>query len=271
MTDPHPTRSFYPTPAWLIFGLLVVEGLLWLSERYRWFGFNLHRGWTVLIAVAVVGVAMLVMLGWFIVALYFRWGFQFSIRSLLVLTIAVAVPFSWLAVEMKEARNQQETAGAIERLGGTVAWSDPSGPMWLRGLLGDDSIEQDRFVYHVYLGNTSITDADLKNVKGMNRLRYLFLNGTRVSDGGLENLTGLTKLHALSLHGIQLSDAGLKPLAGLTQLQSLDLVGTHVTDDGLKTLDGLNRLEFLFLEGTKVTDKGLKKLQQALPNCKITR
>ena len=35
MTDPIPTRRrFYPTPAWLIFGLLVVEGLLWLSERY---------------------------------------------------------------------------------------------------------------------------------------------------------------------------------------------------------------------------------------------
>ena len=37
MTDPIPTRRrFVPTPSWLIFGLLVVEGLLWLSERYRW-------------------------------------------------------------------------------------------------------------------------------------------------------------------------------------------------------------------------------------------
>ena len=36
MTDPTRTRRpFYPTPTWLIFGLLVVEGLLWLSERYR--------------------------------------------------------------------------------------------------------------------------------------------------------------------------------------------------------------------------------------------
>ncbi len=68
MTDPTPTRRrFYPTPAWLIFGLLVVEGLLWLSERFHWPAW--HKGYAVLIGVACVGVAMLVMLGWF-VAIY---------------------------------------------------------------------------------------------------------------------------------------------------------------------------------------------------------
>ena len=89
MTDPTPTRRFRPTPAWLVLALLVVEGLLWLSERYEWFWFNEKKGWTVLIAVAVVGVALLVMLLWFIASLLFRWRFQFSIRSLLVLTVAV--------------------------------------------------------------------------------------------------------------------------------------------------------------------------------------
>ena len=39
--DSIPTRgSFRPTPAWPIFGLLGVEGLLWLSVRCRWFWFN---------------------------------------------------------------------------------------------------------------------------------------------------------------------------------------------------------------------------------------
>jgi hypothetical protein len=93
MTDPTRTRRrFRPTPAWLIVGSLVVEGLLWLSERYTWFWFNEKKGWTVLIAVAAVGVAMLVMLLWFIASLVCRWRFQFSIRSLLVLVLAVAIP-----------------------------------------------------------------------------------------------------------------------------------------------------------------------------------
>ncbi len=74
MTDPTPTRrSFYPTPAWLIYGLVVVEGLLWLFERYRWFWFNEKKGWTALIAVVVVGVTTLVMPGWFVVGLVCRW------------------------------------------------------------------------------------------------------------------------------------------------------------------------------------------------------
>ncbi len=83
-------RWYRLTPDRFVIGLLVVEGLLWLSERFQWFSFNEHKGWTVLIGVAVVGAAFLLMLLWFIASLLFRWRFQFSIRSLLVLTIADA-------------------------------------------------------------------------------------------------------------------------------------------------------------------------------------
>jgi hypothetical protein len=61
----QPTRCTRPTPAWLIYGLLVVEGLHWLSERYRWFWFNERKGWTVLVAVSSVGVTMLIISAWF--------------------------------------------------------------------------------------------------------------------------------------------------------------------------------------------------------------
>jgi hypothetical protein len=46
---------------------------------------------------------MLLMLVWFAIALVFGWRFQFSIRSLLVLTATAAVPCSWLSWEMKRA------------------------------------------------------------------------------------------------------------------------------------------------------------------------
>jgi hypothetical protein len=45
MTTPTSTRCFYPKPSWLIFCLLIVECLLWLSEQFHWFGFNSHKGW----------------------------------------------------------------------------------------------------------------------------------------------------------------------------------------------------------------------------------
>jgi hypothetical protein len=109
MPNPIPTRRFRPTPAWLIYGLPAVEGLLWLSER--WF----PKGWTVLIAVAAVGATMLAMLAGFVGSFAFRWRFQFSIRSLLVLTLAVALPCSWLAVEMKAAREQKEAVAELHK------------------------------------------------------------------------------------------------------------------------------------------------------------
>ena len=71
MTDAPKPRWFHPTPGWLIVGLLAVEGLLWLSERFQWFWFNEKKGWTVLIAVASVAVVFAGMLLWLVVALAF--------------------------------------------------------------------------------------------------------------------------------------------------------------------------------------------------------
>ena len=63
---------------------------------------------------------MLLMLLWFAVALVFRWQFQFSIRSPLVLTVIVAIPSSWVAVERKKANEQKEASQAIRKLHGNV-------------------------------------------------------------------------------------------------------------------------------------------------------
>ena len=52
-------RWYQPTPGRLLVFLLVVEGILLLSERWGWFPFNQHKGYTVLIAVAAVGLFLL--------------------------------------------------------------------------------------------------------------------------------------------------------------------------------------------------------------------
>ncbi len=233
MTDPT-RRRFSPAPAWLIYGLLVAEGLLWFSERFQWFSFNEKKGWTVLIAVAIVGGAIILMLGWFVAALVLRWRFQFGIRSLLVLTVVIAVLCSWLAVEMKKAREQREVADEITklgRLGGAVQydWQVGAGhtfkafhhgeiPEWLLRLLGVDFFST---VVAVDSTDTPLTDVELKH------------------------------------------------LAGLTELVGLWLDYTQITDAGLQDLARLRHLEVLSLNATKVTDAGVGKLQQALPNCKI--
>jgi hypothetical protein len=275
MTTSIPNPRWYRlTPDRLVLLLLVAEALLWLSERLGWPSW--HKGYAVLTAVAGVGAAMLLMCLWFASSLLFRWRFQFSIRSLLVLVLVVAIPCSWMSVEMKGARKQREAVEAIRKSGGYVVYdyhvqkpgNSPPGPAWLRGLLGTDFFATALGVGSLF---SPATDAGLKHLKGLTQLRWLFLQETQATDADLEHVMGLTQLEALRLCGTQVTDAGLKHLEGLMQLQELDLQGTQVTDAGLEHLKGLTRLQDLDIQHTRVTDEGVKKLQQALPKCNIRR
>ncbi|MCC6124962.1 MAG: hypothetical protein IT426_08370 [Pirellulales bacterium] len=268
MNTPDPNlRWFYPTPGRLLVILLAVEGALLLSERFQWFAFNEKKGWTVLIAVAAVGVFLLLMLLWFISSLIFRWHFQFSIRSLLVLTISVAIPFSWLAVEIKWAREQKELVEAITKDGGGggVKYDDefdkPAYPQvlgWMREQLGDDFF---RNVAVLCLGDTQITDGGLELLNGLTQLHDLDLSQTKITDAGLKHLKGMKQLRLLGLAKTQITDAGLEYLKGLKQLEFLDVQFTKITDVGLEHLKRLDQLQLLDLKQTQITDTGLEHLR----------
>jgi hypothetical protein len=245
---PPKLRWHQPTPGRLLVVLLMVEVILLLSKPW------LPKGYAVLIAIASVGVTMVLMLVWWLLALLFHWRFQFSLRSLMVVTVVVAIPFSWLAVEMKAARKQREVVELFRRLwrdsvvydyqyGPTIALT-PTGPVWLRTLLGDDFFAN---VFWVNLAGTKATDADLKHLEALPQLQWLWLRATEVTDGGLRHLQGLSQLQRLFLEDSKITDAGLLHLKGLIQLRQL------------------------YLDGTHVTDKGVKDLQQALPDCHIER
>jgi hypothetical protein len=233
MADRTKPRWYHPTPDRLILALLVVQCLLWLSQRFQWFGFNHHKGWTVLIAVAAVGATMLVMLLWFIGGLLFRWRFQFRIRSLLIFTVVVAIPCSWLAAQMKKAREQKAAVVAIAKhvramgsaydyefdaSGNYLPNARPPAPVWLQSLLGDDFFGQ---VESLTFWGPQLTNADLEHLGALNKLRLLYLFSTDATDAGLEHL---------------------------------------------KVLD---QLQYLHIEAAQVTDAGVEKLQQALPKCRI--
>jgi len=269
-------RFFYPTPGWLVILSLAVTGILFLSERFQCFGFNTHKGWTVLIAVASVGVVLALMLLWLIIALVFRLRFQFSIRSLLVLVIAVALPFSWLGVEMKKAREQRVAVQRFVELepnynfvgeqgclvnGESWAKVQPPPPNWLVDLVGADFFAD---VFEGYLGRTKVTDKDMEHFEGLPQVTLLVLDDTAITDDGLQHIRGLKQLRTLSLEATNVTDIGLKHLRGLNQLNDLSLSRTSVTDAGLENLKGLQRLASVGLYGTQVTDEGVKA---ALPNC----
>ena len=222
-TQAQPRRS-HLTPGRCLLTLLAVEFLLFLSQWLRW----LPKGWPVLIAVAAVGMVVLGMFVWLGVALVFRRRFQFSLRSLLVLVVVVAVPCSWFSAEMKRAKRQQEAAAAIFEAGGLVFYDiqfvgsgiNKPKPAWLLELMGGDFFWQ---CDSVDLSRGNVTDVVLRHVEVLTRVECLSLGHTALTDGGLRHLEGLVHLRSLDLGE------------------------------------------------TEVTPAGVAKLQQALPNCKITR
>jgi hypothetical protein len=208
-TMPPKPRWFHSTPARLLVVLLAVEGLLLLLKP--WF----PKGWAVLIAIAVVGITMVLMLIWWLAALLFHWRFQFSLRSLLVATVVVAIPFSWLAVEMKRAREQREVVEAIRKLGGVgyfhelyTPFPEMPGPVWLQKCLGTDFFAD---VFQVALHGTQVTDATLEHISGLTRLQFLFIDDTEVTDAGLVHLHGLRQLKILVLHHTQVTGQPGRP------------------------------------------------------------
>ncbi len=168
-----------------------------------------------------------------------RW-YQWRLRSMLILTLLVAIGMSYVAVTMRNQRKQTAAGEKIMGAGGTlgVEWT------WLGKLLRDHSLMS---VTSVDLSDKPITDDVLVHLEAIGQLRELFLSGTNISDAGL-------------LH-----------LQSLRQLTHLELANTKVTDAGMMHLQGLGKLQYLNLKRTKVTVEGEYKLRQALPECIIER
>jgi hypothetical protein len=158
----------------------------------------------------------------------------------------------------------------------------PSGPAWLRTLLGNEFFDKVIGVHWLNLGDAeaglehlerlssllslslnaaNVTDAGLAHLEGLNQLQQLDVMNTEVTDAGLEHLKGLRHLDSLNLWGTKVTNDGLERLERLTQLQELDLGYTAVTDAGLEHLKGLSHLEKLDLSNTAVTDTGLEHLK----------
>ena len=126
-----------------------------------------------------------------------RW-FQYSLRTLLVVMTLSAIACSWYAAKKQSEERQQEAVATIEKLHGGLHWTQPSGPAWLRNLLGDDYF---RTVDAVDLGYRldAVSDAELHQIaKGFPRIEVIDLSWTNVTDAGLENLKGLSQLQTLA-------------------------------------------------------------------------
>ena len=291
MPESKPKRRWYHlSPDRLISGLLAAEGFLLLSDRFQWFAFNEKKGYTVLIAMAAACLALAAMLLWFGASLLFRWRFQFSLRTLVMLVVVAAIPCCWLAFKMRQAERRRNVVDTIKDAGGVVHYdcefaesdAEPPAPAWLRRLVGGDflvdvtrvefgAVPNDQTLESIKvltklrgldLRDSQVTDAGLENLRAWPELQSLNLSTTQATDSGIEHVKTLTKLELLVLSCTQVTDAGLENLEGLTQLRHLDLSHTQISGAGLEYLKGLRRLEVVWLIGTRITGPGLEHLQE---------
>ncbi len=246
--------------------LLAATGFLYLCEQFHWFGFYERKGWTVLLAIAAMGIFFLLIFLWLLLALFFRWRFQFSIRLLLVLVVAVALPFSWLAIEIQQAREQEKTVDALMKSGCTV-WYDCDGQQfrpfwlvsirspttppewfWLIRLFGRDFFHHvDQVDFQHVSGQPDFSDAKLAQV--------------------MPQLSTLPALRMLSLQSFEFSNNALSPLEGLTGIKNLTIY-TELDDEGLKHIAAMKQLETLNIRSSTVTDDDLTDLRREKPHLK---
>lgn len=173
------------------------------------------------------------------------WGHwrQFSLRSLLLFTLAASVLSAWVAHKRNEAARQQAAFRLIVAKGGASNFGpESSRPAWLRWILGADVAAVGGCTH---IGNSELTDADLGTLSALRNLQVLALDGNPLTDRGLVHLTRLPKLHNLSLGE------------------------TKITDAGLDTLRACRSLDWLSLDQTQTTPAAIEKLRAARPDLTI--
>ena len=117
------------------------------------------------------------------------------------------------------------------------------GPAWLRRLVGDDFFRE---------------------------VAMLNLNAEKLTSDQWQQLEKLTTTRELYMCDARGSDEDLIHLKDFNAIVELHVIRTQITDKGLAELGKLTTLRELSIWDTGVTEAGVAKLQQALPNCKIT-
>jgi len=106
------------------------------------------------------------------------------------------------------------------------------GPAWVRDKVQAEDSKYFERICSIYLGGTTVTDADVQAISDLTELRELYLYRTGITDVALDKIGHLGGLRILHLGNTEVSDSGLEKLRGLTSLEQLHLYKTRVSDEG---------------------------------------
>jgi hypothetical protein len=266
------SRRFHISPDFVILALSTIVVALWVCDRTHWRTILGGKGMPVLIALTLVTSTLVVMLLWLADSLVYRRKFQFTIRSLLLVTLCTALLCSWFAVDLRAAKRQQDAVARLSEYLWCACFVErpieqlPWPAYWTRGLLGDHFFLS---VHRAVLGGTDVTDAAIAELERLPDLEKVTIECDQISDACMEHLAGLRRLRSLSITAAPITDKGVARLSELTALRTLHLNYLKLTDASLDSLRSLTSLDELFLSGMEFSDAKIASLREALPNCEV--
>ena len=185
-------------------------------------------------------------------------------------------------INKSNAKNKEQLDQILKNLLGATSTGHASkemiaGPDLLKSTDALQALLDQGFIINVLGEQTNLIEADLTLAKekttdfsNLSKLKdnlvWLQLSNTGVTDASLKQLSSLSKLRKLNLSKNQISSQGVKAIANLKNLEYLNLYQTNVTDDVIATLKGLPSLKKVYLWNTKITNQGIQSLKKAKPN-----
>jgi internalin A len=174
-----------------------------------------------------------------------------------------------------KAEDVAAAVARVEALGGTIQKDGSGNVVGMRipvpDMANNDPAANDKdlatfakvtTLTNVFVGSTNVTDAGLKHIATLPRLKSLAIVSADISSESLKCLKDKTMLESLDLREcMRIDDDGLKHLKGLTNLKALKLKCTAPGDKGLMHLSALSDLKVLLYEQTQVTNEGLATLK----------
>ena len=121
--------------------------------------------------------------------------FQFDLQSLLILTVAVACAASCYSIHYRRLKPQWDAIARLESLGARMEYFDSR--VWEVDLSTctkkptDDDLallEPLAELYYVDLSGAPVTDAGLRHLKGLKKLRIVVVTNTRITSQGIKEL-----------------------------------------------------------------------------------
>jgi len=196
---------------------------------------------------------------------------QFRLRTLIAVTLCLAVLCGWIAIQVQRGRDQERAIEAIVAAGGSVSFDyggdapgipglslnvTPPAPEWLRNQLGEHFFAT---VDEVWL-RCAPGQFDVAHLRDLRCLSSLGIDSTPLAGDQLAEISDIGSLEELSLALTPIGDEEIRHLARLKRLRSLDLDFTAVTDDSIEVLGRLPRLVDLSLCETLVSEDAFRRL-----------